>query len=498
MSSGHFNSQERSQPATLKPTDGPENKTITEKLVYLRDMLQSDMVSDTNSITKFYEAVCSGKWKLHQVYTCSEAVRFQHKPLFSGSLIVCGTFIIRCMGRNKKALKHEVYTRATERLNNMPITQILLLNDPGMKAVNERFTELDDEGSEWTVDLNGVIDKLIATRTPSYFSLQHDLSVLLGHIMSLQRLPENAISLIEQAFLVTHFKNSHKFIMTEGSSVCALRYKGALIVGNVILGEAGSQSKKDCKLLVYTIALNNLKTKSVAEITSGKTIEEFEQNAQMPVSNIKLTISASAFTVSQQSTLADKLDILCRAVRRSTRADNNMTNLDSLAFQINLTPTIIYYKKAVTVADGQVSLFCDLYINDLFIASSVDTSCKNRKTAHISAYVEAWQILAEASGPTLTKNKTLTDEIRNEQSVVECIVKGTGIKRVLHTNKYTLKRLNVDPFHPAKKLSSLLILQRTAFAGDLMMHAFDILLYSATMCEMLVDCDTTREDKIFL
>lgn len=468
-------------------------RTLTEKLEYLRDRLQSDKDSDTNAITKFHEAAYSGECKLHQVYNCEEAVRFQHKPLYSGSLEVCGVFIVRSMGRNKKAIKHDVYTQATDRLKTTPISEILLQTDPGLKAINEKFVKLGELRSEGTVNLNAVIGELVVIKKPVNQHLRSDLSALFNYITSVGLATSNPISLFEQAFQACHVKCSHRFIQLESAPGFKPRYSGAIVLGDVVLGEAGAQSKKECKQLAYTTAEENVKTKSIADIMDGKTGEEFEEQTPKSVPKIKEVVSAMTFVTGNQSALANKLDTLSRGAQKAKDVTHNMTNLDSLIFNLDLTPTIVYYKKMMP--DGKLSLFCDFYINDLRIASCAETGFKNRKEAHISAYAAGWLILAETSGTTLTKNETLTDEIKNGENVVECIVKGQG--RALSTNKNTLKRLNVDPFNPPKKMSSLLIMQRTEFSVDLHKFAFGILLYSATMCEMLVDCDAVHKDGMF-
>ena len=58
-----------------------------------------------------------------------------HRSIFTGSLRISGIFLARCVGVNKKEMKHEVFDKAFEVLTKKSIVAINDFQDPGLGMV---------------------------------------------------------------------------------------------------------------------------------------------------------------------------------------------------------------------------------------------------------------------------------------------------------------------------------------------------------------------------
>ncbi|XP_052223361.1 RNA-binding protein FUS-like [Dreissena polymorpha] len=108
--------------------------TLVEKFEKYQSFLTSE-TSRINSIQSLENAVNSTQLFLKCDYVVVEMPRIYNRAVYTGRLAISGIFLARCVGLNKKELKHKVYDKAYKVLNTQTLADINNLRDPGADIV---------------------------------------------------------------------------------------------------------------------------------------------------------------------------------------------------------------------------------------------------------------------------------------------------------------------------------------------------------------------------
>ncbi|KAH3780123.1 hypothetical protein DPMN_157933 [Dreissena polymorpha] len=78
-----------------------------------------------------------GGFRVQQGATCfaNPSLVSCYRAVYTGRLAISGIFLARCVGLNKKELKHEVYDKAYKVLTTQTLAVINDLRDPGADVV---------------------------------------------------------------------------------------------------------------------------------------------------------------------------------------------------------------------------------------------------------------------------------------------------------------------------------------------------------------------------
>lgn len=477
----------------------PNEMTLSEKIQHLSIWLQQGGMMFQNPIQTIENALIASRINLRPEYRAEELMRCQTKLLYTGYMKLGGVFLSRSVERNKKDLKCSVFEIAVDTLKNKPLHKIMQFIDPGPEPIKAAVVAKQEEAITDSLDLVGIIDEVTAKANGGEASLHQELMKLVKMLKEPGKPVKGtgtSVSILENAFRVSQFDCSNRYMVICHKMQDQEQFTGAIIVSSTILGEGTGKNRKDCKLNTYLNALVRLKNEPIDTIMNGKHSEEFERESSR--TNLRLIKSSIQGTAHHKSKmfeylpLHEKLEQLIWKVRGAGTLSKTVTNLDGLVFQIDLSPTCVY-RKLVVSAETTI-VYCDLYVSNVFVASSSPSD--SRRDAQISVYGIAWNVLATATGMGLmSRNRFLTDEVRKQPNVIECITKGHG--KLDQNNRSQLDKSNIDPFNPDKPVSTLVLFEHGELSQDRTQYAFGILCRSATICGMLAEWDVTVRDERF-
>lgn len=473
-----------------------KNMPVPEKLRRLSLILRNDVIK-VNAVQTMENALTASKLLMRPEYTADHLMRHKGKSLFTGILGLCGVFLVRSVGKNKKDLKQDVFQKAIDLLKNKPVQLVMSQRDPGAEAIKEEIIRTD----EANLAMEAKATQPAVPPTGLGGDLKSELVKVLAYLLSGVSLPENAVSSLEQCFMASHCRSAHRFLLCEDLDEFGgvIGYKGALSVANTILGEGKAKKKKDCKLATYTNALLLLKTMPIDKLIYGKSAYEFEQASMKQDGEKKVQIGNTQakkdlaydlpFEQRLERLVTAHLATLENHHGKEQQPNAMVTCLDSLSFQNGITPKCLYRKQS---QEGEKwTIFCDLYFDDLFIASS--SPCATKKEAQSSVYTEAWQCFSSTTAANIIeRNRRLTKEDLAQPNVFDYVIKGKG--KLNNNNWQRLEKLKIDPFIPPKPLSSFIVLEHEDFSLDRPKYAFGILIQSANKCGMLVQWDIKNEN----
>ncbi|CAL1533040.1 unnamed protein product [Lymnaea stagnalis] len=169
---------------------------------------------------------------------------------------------------------------------------------------------------------------------------------------------------------------------------------------------------------------------------------------------------------------------------------NAIMTIDKNCVQLKIKLLAVY--KTVRVSDEQLSITCDIYIVDRFIAQGKGP---NRKTAQLNAYNKGAELLKNSTGSDVLHSfPNFNEGELKKQEVMDIVYK--GYSRMHESNLCRLNRLKQLP-EENRKISDLIVIEHEEWSSDRKKHSHCILNQSATQCGCLLEWITEPENGCF-
>ncbi|KAK3607126.1 hypothetical protein CHS0354_036065 [Potamilus streckersoni] len=446
--------------------------SVAEKIRRFCLFLQND-TKKVNAIQTIENGLTGSKLGLKTEYHVQELIRLNGKPMYTGDLKLSSVFLVRSVGANKKEVKHEVYQKALDILTAKSVAEIFNLKDPGIEAIRLELQNSMDQKKTVPSGSDKLAQEALSTVTAKMTNnLRTGLEKLILHIQSAKNLPENVISLVEQAITASHCNLKHKYEVDETRMPSGrFFFRGALKFEDVVIARGKGFKKKETKTDTYSQGMEALKTKSLDELMEGVK-QEIEPEMQ------GMEGKGSGQLGNKDKPQDVKFEELIKQISAMPFRENNINIIDQTAMHLGLTPTCIYKKL------DRTSLTCELYLDNILIATGEG---EKRKESQIEAYNKAWEVLTTSDAKTIiTEHKKLSpeDSSNTDANICDVMVKGAG--RHGESNIAGLRRYRFDPNDVSKTVKLLVIMEHPDWAFDRKRHAFCILQYSSTLNGMLL------------
>ncbi|KAH3793706.1 hypothetical protein DPMN_147224, partial [Dreissena polymorpha] len=392
--------------------------TLVEKFEKYQSFLTSE-TSRINSIQSLENAVNSTQLFLKCDYVVVEMPRIYNRAVYTGRLAISGIFLARCVGLNKKELKHKVYDKAYKVLNTQTLADINNLRDPGADIVRvciERELKLCGphkfiEGGSMPVNQTvGEVMQKVASGLETISVLVAGLEKLIAYLKSTVNLPDNPISKLEQAMIASKCGISHLYKCDSKDENGVPLYVGEYMFEDTCIARASNVNKKSVKSETYTQALEALYSKTLLELIIPVVVETNQNEEEEEVHNEAFVTGVLQANVDGpppvvkpsliEAPIMDRLLNLFSTVSNLAYTTNNLSLIDNCLTNSGLTAVCVCFYKKVSPESKTCDL-CEFYVDQYLIATgrgSSKTECEQ------AAYNSAYNMLCRTSPSDIVSN----------------------------------------------------------------------------------------------
>lgn len=455
------------------------NMSAAEKIHRFSLYVRSDPLKD-NAIQHLVNAQTGSKLMIQIDYESEELAKVGSKHMYTGRLKLAGVFLARAVSVNKKELKHLVFQKALNILLTKTVAEIYSLVDPGVETLRKELEKeeeaenqkKDTRNRDWMGQDIGeafqlMIDKL-KNKFPSVYS---DISRIEHAIAACQ-------CVIRHQFLLDAVKHKNGRV----------NYKGSLMINNIVIARGSAVSKKNCKRITYTNALERLLKEPIQELLKPVAEDdESESDEEEPdISKKKDKPSKAGMIVKVvKMSKKERFTELLSSLKTQAFKENNINPIDVTAMQFGITPMVVY-RKLDSKRDQEDNLSCELYLDKIFIASA---DGRKRNPAQKETYSKAWEFLTTTDVDTiLTQHPVIDDEALEAPDVADILVKGGGKRS--ESNLAALRRSGRPDRDPSLKKEDLVIVEHSDWSNDRIRNSFCILQCSCSQNGMLLKWTT--------
>ncbi|XP_052226682.1 uncharacterized protein LOC127841679 [Dreissena polymorpha] len=472
--------------------------TLVEKFEKYQSFLTAE-TSRINSIQSLENAVNSTQLFLKCDYAVVEMPRIYNRAVYTGRLAISGIFLARCVGLNKKELKHEVYDKAYKVLTTQTLAVINDLRDPGADVVRvciERELKLCGphkfiEGGSMPVNQRvGEVIQKVASGLETISVLVAGLEKLIAYLKSTVNLPDNPISKLEQAMIASKCGMVHLYKCDSKDENGVPLYVGEYMLEDTCIARASNVNKKSVKSETYTQALEALYSKTLLELiipvveeTNQNEEEEEVHNEAVVTGVLQANVDGPPPVVKPsliEAPIMDRLLNLFSTVSNSAFTKNNVTLIDNCLTNSGLTAVCVYKKVS---PESKTCDLCEFYVDQYLIATGRGSS---KAECEQAAYNSAYNMLCRTSPTDIVSNHPkLPPQETTDPLLLETEWKGV-LPVTTESNADALRQHGFDPDVLTCSLGDMVLVEEKMWTNDRRTAAFAILQNTCNLNGLLL------------